>query len=190
MKWFYSFLKKYWLRMVSGLILVTILAATALASPYISKLIVDDVIKKQNTGLLPKLIILLLAMVVIKGVCRFFSQVLFETSSQGVLYTMRDKVYRKLLLEDFAFYNKNRTGDLMGRQTGEMDAIRHFVAYVIYTVYENILYFVLSIVLIFMVNVKLAVCMMLVLPLTAATTYMQAKKSNLLSKTVEMLFQV
>ena len=60
MKWFYSFLKKYWLRMVSGLILVTILAATALASPYISKLIVDDVIKKQNTGLLPKLIILLL----------------------------------------------------------------------------------------------------------------------------------
>ena len=155
MKWFYSFLKKYWLRMVSGLILVTILAATALASPYISKLIVDDVIKKQNTGLLPKLIILFLAMVVIKGVCRFFSQ---------------------LLLEDFAFYNKNRTGDLMGRQTGDMDAIRHFVAYVIYTVYENILYFVLSIVLIFMVNVKLAVCMMLVLPLTAATTYMQAKK--------------
>ena len=64
----------------------------------------------------------------------------------------------------------------MGRQTGDMDAIRHFVAYVIYTVYENILYFVLSIVLIFMVNVKLAVCMMLVLPLTAATTYMQAKK--------------
>lgn len=77
----------------------------------------------------------------------------------------------------------------MGRQTGDMDAIRHFVAYVIYTVYENILYFVLSIVLIFMVNVKLAVCMMLVLPLTAATTYMQAKKSNLLSKLSRCFFK-
>lgn len=32
--------------------------------------------------------------------------------------------------------------------------------------------------------------MMLVLPLTAATTYMQAKKVKPLSKTVEMLFQV
>ena len=72
MKWFYSFLKKYWLRMVSGLILVTILAATALASPYISKLIVDDVIKKQNTGLLPKLIILLLAMVGSRVYADFF----------------------------------------------------------------------------------------------------------------------
>ena len=96
-----SFLKKYWLRMVSGLILVTILAATALASPYISKLIVDDVIKKQNTGLLPKLIILLLAMVVIKGVCRFFSQVLFETSSQGVLYTMRDQSIPQTIVRRF-----------------------------------------------------------------------------------------
>ena len=176
MKWFYSFLKKYWLRMVSGLILVTILAATALASPYISKLIVDDVIKKQNTGLLPKLIILLLAMVVIKGVCRFFSQVLFETSSQGVLYTMRDKVYRKLLLEDFAFYNKNRTGDLMGRQTGDMDAIRHFVAYVVYMVYQSVLMFVFALLMIFTVNTKLALAMLVVLPFTAFATYRQTKE--------------
>lgn len=175
MKWFYTFLRKYRVRMAGGLVLVTILAAAALASPYISKLIVDSVIKEGNTELLPKLIALLIAMVLVKGICRFFSQVLFETSSQGVLYTMRDKVYRKLLLEDFAFYNKNRTGDLMGRQTGDMDAIRHFVAYVIYVIYENILYFVLSIVLIFSVNVKLAVCMVLILPLTAITTYMQAK---------------
>ena len=103
MKWFYSFLKKYWLRMVSGLILVTILAATALASPYISKLIVDDVIKKQNTGLLPKLIILLLAMVVIKGVCRFFSQVLFETSSQGVLNTyVQENISGNRMVKAFA----------------------------------------------------------------------------------------
>ena len=176
MKWFYSFLKKYWLRMVSGLILVTILAATALASPYISKLIVDDVIKKQNTGLLPKLIILLLAMVVIKGVCRFFSQVLFETSSQGVLYTMRDKVYRKLLLEDFAFYNKNRTGDLMGRQTGDMDAIRHFVAYVVYMVYQSVLMFVFALLMIFTVNTKLALAMLVVLPFTAFATCRQTKE--------------
>lgn len=175
MKWFYSFLKKYKWRMLAGMILVTILAAAALAGPYISKLIVDEVIQKKQAGLLPGLIGLLIGMVVLKGICRFFSQVLFETSSQGVLYSMRDKVYRKLLQEDFAFYNKNRTGDLMSRQTGDMDAIRHFVAYVIYIIYENVLYFVLSIVMIFMVDVRLAACMMVILPLTAVTTYAQAK---------------
>ena len=175
MKWFYGFLKKYRLRMLFGMVLVTILAAAALASPYISKIIVDTVIKGGKTEYLIPLVGILVGLVVVKGICRFSSQVLFETSSQGVLYAMRDKVYRKLLMEDFAFYNKNRTGDLMGRQTGDMDAIRHFVAYVIYTIYENILYFVLALVLIFTINVPMALCMVIVLPLAALTTYLQAK---------------
>lgn len=175
MKWFYGFLKKYRLRMFFGMVLVTILAAAALASPYISKIIVDTVIKGGKTEYLIPLVGILVGLVVVKGVCRFSSQVLFETSSQGVLYAMRDKVYRKLLMEDFAFYNKNRIGDLMGRQTGDMDAIRHFVAYVIYTIYENILYFVLALVMIFTINVPMALCMVIVLPLAALTTYLQAK---------------
>lgn len=158
-----------------GLVLVTVLAVTALANPYISGMLVDDVIRGGDTGMLPSLIALLLGTIVVKGICRFFSQVLFEQSSQGVLYTMRDKVYRKLLQEDFAFYNKNRTGDLMGRQTGDMDAIRHFVAYVIYIVYENLLYFIFALFMIFMTNWKLALCMLPVLPLTALTTWHQSK---------------
>lgn len=175
MRWFYSFLQRYMWRMGLGILLVTILAASALASPYISKIVIDEVIRGGKYNLLMPLIALLIGLVVIKGACRVASQVLFETSSQGVLFRMRDKVYRKLLQEDFAFYNKNRTGDLMSRQTGDMDAIRHFVAYVIYTVYENILYFVLSIVMIFHINKILALCMVLVLPLAALITFLQAR---------------
>lgn len=175
MQWFYSFLKKYKWKMAGGLLLVTILAVASLISPYISGMIVDDVVKGGRTGLLPVLIAVLLGTIVIKGICRVFSQVLFELSSQGVLYTMRDKVYRKLLQEDFAFYNKNRTGDLMSRQTGDMDAIRHFVAYVIYTIYENVLYFVFALIMIFTINLKVAVCMLPILPLTALTTWSQSK---------------
>lgn len=175
MQWFYSFLRNYKWKIFWGLVLVTILAVASLANPYISGMIVDDVIKGGDAGMLPYLIALLLGTTVIKGLCRFFSQVLFELSSQGVLYTMRDKVYRKLLQEDFAFYNKNRTGDLMGRQTGDMDAIRHFVAYVIYIVYENALYLIFALFMIFMTNWKLALCMLPVLPLTALTTWHQSK---------------
>ena len=162
--------------MAAGMALVTILAAAALTGPYISRLIVDNVIQGGQHELMGPLIGLLVGLVVVKGVCRVTSQVLVETSSQGVLFMMRDKVYRKLLQEDFAFYNKNRTGDLMSRQTGDMDAIRHFVAYVIYTVYENVLYFVLSIVMIFQTNMPLAFCMVLVLPLSALTVLKQQSR--------------
>ena len=109
MKWFYSFLKKYRWRMFWGIVLTTIVAACALVSPYVSKLIVDRVIQHEQYGMLKNLIIVLIVTIIIRGICRFFSQVLFETSSQNVLYSMRDTVYRKLLQEDFAFYNKNRT---------------------------------------------------------------------------------
>lgn len=174
-KWFLTFLKKYKWGMAFGLLLTTLISVLAIVNPYISGLIVDNVIIGGELSLLPKLILTLLAVTAVRGVLRFYYQVIFETCSQGVLYEMRDKVYRKLLQEDFAFYNKKRTGDLMSRQTGDMDAIRHFVAYVIYSVYENALLFGFALIMIFTVDVRLALCMLAVLPFTALTTYLQSK---------------
>ena len=173
LKWFSGFLKKYRLVIVIGLVLMTVIVACAIVNPYISGMIVDDVIQGGAYDLLPKLIGIMLAVTAVRAILRYATQMMFETCSQGVLYRMRDAVYRKLLQEDFAFYN--RTGDLMSRQTGDMDAIRHFVAFVIYTVYENILMFIFALVMIFMVNVKLALCMMAVLPFCLFTTYLQSK---------------
>lgn len=168
-------MKKYRLAIVIGLVLMTVIVACAIVNPYISGMIVDDVIQGGAYDLLPKLIGIMLAVTAVRAILRYATQMMFETCSQGVLYRMRDAVYRKLLQEDFAFYNRNRTGDLMSRQTGDMDAIRHFVAFVIYTVYENILMFIFALVMIFMVNVKLALCMMAVLPFCLFTTYLQSK---------------
>ena len=162
--------------MAAGLLMTTGIAALTIVSPYISGIIVDDVIGSGITELLPVMIACLLGLTLVKGILRYSSQVMFEICSQGVLYSMRDTVYRKLLQEDFNFYNKNRTGDLMSRQTGDMDAIRHFIAYVIYAVYENILLLSFALLMIFTVNVKLALCMLVVLPFTALTTYKQSSK--------------
>lgn len=176
LKWFYSFLKKYRGLMFLGIVLTTAIAALSIVNPYISGIIVDDVVTDGNYALLPRLILCLLLVTLLTSILRFVYQVVFETASQGTLYDMRGKVYRKLLEEDFAFYNKKRTGDLMSRQTGDMDAIRHFVAYVIYAVYQNILLFIFALLMIFTVNARLALCMMVVLPFTAYTTYRQSKE--------------
>lgn len=175
-KWVYSFLKKYRAKMAAGLLMTTGIALLTIVSPYLSGIIVDDVIGKGNRKLLPVMITCLIGVTILKGILRFSSQVMFEICSQGVLFSMRDAVYRKLLQEDFSFYNKNRTGDLMSRQTGDMDAIRHFIAYVIYAVYENILLLTFALLMIFTVNVKLAFCMLAVLPFTAFATYAQSKR--------------
>ena len=178
MGWFYSYLKKYKWNMVVGMILVTIASVLAIINPKITGFIVDDIIgdgKDIKIELLPRFLLLILAVTLERAVIRVWFQWLFETASQGILYDMRDGVYRNLLQKDFAFYNKNRTGDLMSRQTGDMMAIRHFVAYVIYNLYESVLLFCIALFMIFSVDVRIALAMVAVLPITGLVTYLQSK---------------
>lgn len=175
-KWFWGFLKKYCVLLCIGLVMTTAISVLSIVNPYISGRIVDDVIRGGALDQLPRLILILLSVTLVRGALRFAHQVIFESCSQGVLYDMRDKFFRRLLLEDLNFFNHKKTGDLMSRQTGDMDAIRHFTAYIIYAVYENLLMFVFALLMIFTVNVKLALCMLFVLPFTALATVLQSKE--------------
>ena len=109
MKWFFSFLKKYRGLMLLGLFLTTIVSVLFIVNPYLSGEIVDKVIIGGQYDLLFPYIGCLIGVTVIMSALRFLFQVVFETASQGLLYDMRNKVYCKLLEEDFAFYNKKLT---------------------------------------------------------------------------------
>ena len=174
-RWFLSFLKKYRVRMIVGLILVFITALLVLINPQISGMIVDEVIEGQHYEKLGILLLIMIGVTLVRSLLRFTFLMCFEASSQGLVYDMREEAYRKLMKEDFNFFNKNRTGDLMSRQTGDMDAVRHMVSHVIYFSFENILVFLMALVMIFSVNVKMALCMLIVLPFTLAVTLSQRR---------------
>ena len=174
-RWFLSFLKKYRVRMIVGLILVFITALLVLINPQISGMIVDEVIEGQHYEKLGILLLIMIGVTLVRSLLRFTFLMCFESSSQGLVYDMREEAYRKLMKEDFNFFNKNRTGDLMSRQTGDMDAVRHMVSHVIYFSFENILVFLMALVMIFSVNVKMALCMLIVLPCTLAVTLSQRR---------------
>lgn len=176
MNWFFSFLKKYRSRLIFAMFLVTIVSAVAIVNPQIAGIVVDDVIKGGEHDKLPLMMIIMVVATLLRTVLKYWFLIIFEKSSQGMLYTLRDYVYKKLLAQDFRFYNKNRTGDLMSRMTGDMDAVRHFVAYVIYGAYENALLFVIALIMIFVADYRLALCMIAVMPFTIFTTYKQLKE--------------
>lgn len=174
-RWFLSFLKKYRVRMIVGLILVFITSLLVLINPQISGMIVDEVIEGQHYEKLGILLLIMIGVTLVRSLLRFTFLMCFESSSQGLVYDMREEAYCKLMKEDFNFFNKNRTGDLMSRQTGDMDAVRHMVSHVIYFSFENILVFLMALVMIFSVNVKMALCMLIVLPFTLAVTLSQRR---------------
>ncbi|WP_317366534.1 ABC transporter ATP-binding protein [uncultured Tyzzerella sp.] len=173
-KWFYSFFKPYKKRYIYGLFLVTIATLLSFVNPYVIGIFVDDVMQKGDVSMLKYVLIGLIGSTIIKTTIRWYYLVLFEQCSQDILYNMRDKVYRKFMRQDFAFFNRNRTGDLMSRQIGDMDAIRHFTA-TFFAIYEAIIYFVVALIMCFTVNVKIGLYMILVLPFTLVLTLIQFK---------------
>lgn len=173
--WFNSFLKKQKGKMTVGLLIITVVSAMAVINPKVSGFIVDRIILGGEYRYIPVSMAILLGVCIFRESFQYFALLLIERSSQGVLFDMRDAVYRKLLREDFAFYNRNRTGDLMSRQTGDMDAVRHFVAFVIMNIFRNTIWLVAAVIMIFFVNLKLALMFVAVLPISAFFVYKQMR---------------
>lgn len=177
LSWYWLFLKKYKIRVLIGLIMTLIVCFLNFVNPYLSGIIVDDVIKGGKLELLTKIVIILVGCTLFRTIIRYISLVFcFEETSQNVLYDMRENVYRALQRQDFEFFDHNRTGDLMSRMTGDMDAIRHFTSYLIYAVFENVILFFLALIMMFTINWKLALLMSLITPFTAFFTYRQSKE--------------
>ena len=101
MQWFFSFLKKYRGRLIFAMFLVTLTSIFAIVNPQITGIVVDDIIYGGNRELLPIMALILIVSTLFRAVLRYWFLYIFEKSSQGMLYTMRDYVYRKLLQQDF-----------------------------------------------------------------------------------------
>ncbi|MBR6325420.1 MAG: ABC transporter ATP-binding protein [Lachnospiraceae bacterium] len=88
----------------------------------------------------------------------------FEKVSQGVLYRLRNILFRKIEKQDMQFYATYRTGDLMTRVTGDLDAVRHMIAWVVRMIVEAFSLMGATIIYFWSMNWKLAISLMIVAP--------------------------
>lgn len=167
-KWIWGYIKKYKLRMAIGLLLVLVASALSMVTPYISGVIVDTVIKQGKKEYLFTLCAFMLSATVLKVAIRFTFQISFEKVSQGAFMKIREEMYSKLQTLDFKFFDTTRTGDIMARMTGDMETVRHFVAWVIYMIFENLTVFIFALVLLFSISWKFTLVLLITIPFLAA----------------------
>lgn len=163
-KWVWTYVKKYRLRMIIGLCLVIACSAMNMISPYLSGTIVNEVIIKGRTDALIPLVIIIVTATMLRSILRYVFQLLFEYVSQNTIFDIRKDIYRNLNELDFDFFDKNRTGDIMAKMTGDIDAVRHFVSWVIYMIFENILIFIFGVGVMFSINPGFAIVLLLLTP--------------------------
>ncbi|GFZ31172.1 ABC transporter ATP-binding protein [Clostridium zeae] len=165
LKWIWGYMKRYKLKYFIALFMVLIASALNMINPFLSGKIVDQVIGGGDKKILISILLMMIGVSIIKAIDRYIFQMIFELVSQDVIFKIREDLYKKLLKMDFEYYNNTRTGDLMARMTGDTDAIRHFVAWVVYNVFENLTLFIFAVIMMFTVNVRLTIALILITPI-------------------------
>lgn len=175
-KWIMGYLKKYSLPYAFALFLVLVTAVMNMVNPFLAGKIVDEVITGGNKNILLSILIAMIAIVIVKGLIAYRFQMIFEIISQKILINIRKDLYDKLLKLDFNYYDNTKTGDIMARMTGDTDALRHFIAWVIYNILSNLSIFLFAIVSMSYVNIKLTLFMVAICPLIAYLTTKMRKE--------------
>lgn len=164
-KWIWSYIKKYRFFMLFGLILSALVALINMVNPLVSGSIVDKVIRGGQYNILGKLILIMILTTLTKAIFRYSYQVVFEHCSQNVIRTMREDLYAQIQKLDFSWYDNTPSGNVMTLLTSDLDKVRHFVAWVLYQIVENILIYIFSIVTLAAINWKLTLAFLGIAPI-------------------------
>lgn len=162
--WIWSFVKKYGFLMLMGLLLSVFVSALNMVNPIVSGTIVDKVIQGGQFAILIKLILIMIITTIAKGTFRYLYQVIFEHVSQNVIRSMREDLYAHIQTLDFKWYDKSPSGNVMTLLTSDLDMVRHFVAWILYQIVENVMIYVFSIITLGMINWKLMLAFLIIAP--------------------------
>ncbi|ALC91262.1 multidrug ABC transporter ATP-binding protein [Bacillus sp. FJAT-18017] len=170
-RWIWGYLREFKVRFSLGLVMAVLVTGLNLVNPYIAGRIIDNVIIGNERDLLFSLIAIMIGATILKTLIRYTYQLVFERISQNVVYTIRNKLYDRLNLLDFYFYDKTKTGDIMARMTGDMEMVRAFTAWSIYMIFENAAILLFAIVFMFTIHPQLALAMLAVTPVIGFFAY-------------------
>lgn len=177
-KWVWQYAKIYKWSIFFALILVIITSALAIVFPLFGGKLVDLVIDQGKTNLLVPILATMYGVVIARIIMRYTYQILFEQIGQNTLYKIREDLYVKLQEMDFSFFNQTRVGDIMARMTGDTDAIRHFVSWVVYTMLENALLFISAVIMMATIDWRLMLALLVVTPLIGYLTTRMSRQAR------------
>ncbi|MBB3112433.1 ATP-binding cassette subfamily B protein [Paenibacillus phyllosphaerae] len=171
-KWLWHNLKGDRARYIIALCLSVVGSSLTIINPYLGQRIVDGFITGEDAaqnlidarGLLIALGIGMIGFSLLRTGLAYFTTLLYERASQNMLYRVRIFLYNKIQGQDMRYYDRNRTGDLMTKMTGDLDMVRHSLAWIIKTIIESLTVFVAAVVYFFYIDAELTLWLLILSP--------------------------
>ncbi|WP_438349271.1 ABC transporter ATP-binding protein [Paenibacillus sp. FA6] len=184
LKWLWQNLQGDRTRYILALCLSVVGSALMIVNPYIGQRIVDTFIANDNAvhnltqerGLLITLCMAMIGFTLLRTGLAYLTTMMYERSSQNMLYRVRIHLYNKIQGQDMHYYDHNRTGDLMTKMTGDLDMVRHSMAWIIKTIIESLAIFIAAVVYFFRIDVQLTLWLLILSPPIFIVAYIFAKR--------------
>lgn len=169
-RWVLSLLKPYRGRL--ALMTVTVIAASAasLAPPYLAGQVIDVGIIAGDTGALTRIVGAFLLVTVIYALTSYLQTYMVGWVGIRVLQDLREEVFKHIQKMSVGFFTRNSPGSLISRMTNDIEALNQLISQGIVTLFSNVLTLVGVVVIMLLLDWRLALITFSVLPLLLITS--------------------
>jgi ATP-binding cassette subfamily B protein len=152
------------------LMFVALLLATgaALAPPYLAGRAIDSGIRKGDIGALDVIVGVFLVSAIVNWGATYAQTYLVNWVGERALQDLRLRIFRHLQAMSVGFYARRKTGVLISRITNDVEALDQLVTDGVVTLFSSSLTLVGTVVILLLLDVKLALVTFAVFPLLAA----------------------
>ncbi|OIB04612.1 multidrug ABC transporter ATP-binding protein [Paenibacillus sp. LC231] len=147
-----------------SMLCLAIATALGLVYPHLLKVLIDDAIKLENYGIVPQLALTVLGVVILKAFMQFLHGFFGGRLGNYLAYALRNACYEKLQFLSFRYYDTARTGDLMSRLTGDLEAIRMFIGFGFAQLLNLVLMVTFGSIMMFTISWKLTLVTLVAMP--------------------------
>lgn len=150
---------------VGGGIALILVNVANLLTPQVLRFLIDEGITPLDMNMVWLAAGALVVLALIRGLFNFLQGYWGEIASQGVAFDMRNGIFEKLQNLSFSYHDRSQTGKLMTRMTSDVELVRNFVGRGILMLISALLMIFGTLIIMFIMNWKLALLVFMVIPL-------------------------
>ena len=171
---FLNLIRPYWKNITVFIITGIILTVLSLPYPWLTKILVDDVMLRQDRSLLYVLLLSTFILTTIRSILSAFSDYYISYIERSMAFDIQFKFYNHLQKLSLSFYDSHEIAEVLSRLRDASDS-RTILIEILYKTITNLLYLMIVPAVVFMMNWKLALIAGFTLPWMAFSFFLLSR---------------
>lgn len=147
------------------MVLSVLATGLSLVPPYITKIMVDDVIPNKNSAMLVKVLAALLSVYILQYVMNAFRSYQLRLAGDRITLNLKKDIYEKAQYLPLSFFDKISTGSVINRVNSDAGVIQSFIMKITQEAVVQAFTLVGLVVIMFGMNWKLALFSLIPVPI-------------------------